>query len=73
MATACTSKPLSPPILPVEANSEHYTRLCSPPYELHRAVFERDLRTVKKFVSEGSECVHCTDCHGKLYKVIYYI
>ena len=60
MATALSSNEWN------SSRSELCNRLCQPPYELHRAVFEGDLETVKKLVRKEIDCVHSTDSHGRL-------
>ena len=45
--------------------SNHCTELSQPPYELHKAVFEGDLRTVRKLINQSPDCVKATDCHGE--------
>ncbi len=44
--------------------SDHCIRLSQPPYELHKAVFNGEVRTVRRLIQQGPDCVNATDCHG---------
>lgn len=59
MATASSSSTSS------SGMSDYCRRLSQSPYELHKAVYEGDLETVKTLVQHGPDCVKATDCHGR--------